>query len=279
MSKKNENGPEIKDGVKKHYSDAILTTERNNACCGGETVAQGKYAALAGYSGDQLNMLPEGINAASFGCGNPVAFMEIKEGEVVLDLGCGPGLDLFLAAAKVGSSGRVIGLDMTPEMIDKANENIAKSKATNIEVRLGEMEKMPVEDSSIDWVISNCVINLSPDKKKVFSEIFRVLKPGGKILVSDIVTTGELPEAVLNDPLAWSGCMAGAMMEEAYLDLAREAGLTDVKVIGRLDYDRSQMASFASGCCSDGQDCLPSDVIEALTGKLSSIRLSGEKSA
>lgn len=274
-----ENEKKIKEEVKKHYSDAILTTARTSSCCGTDELAQGKYASLAGYSNDQLNVLPQGITAASFGCGNPVSFMEIKEGETVLDLGCGPGLDLFLAAAKVGSSGKVIGLDMTPEMIDKANENITNSKAANIEVRLGEMESMPIDDNSIDWVISNCVINLAPDKKKVFDEIFRVLKPGGKILVSDIVTTGELPEEVKNDPLAWSGCMAGAMMEDAYLDVARQAGLEKVKVIDRLDYDRSQMVAFASGCCSDGQDCLPPNIIDGLTGKLSSVRVSGGKPA
>jgi len=265
----------IKEEVKKHYGRAILAVGEGPTCCGGDQ--RNKYADLAGYTPEQLSTLPQGMDSATFGCGNPVDMLDVREGDVVLDLGSGAGLDLILAGRKVGKTGRVIGIDMTPEMIARANENIRKAGLTNIDVRKGEMEDLPVEDNSIDWIISNCVINLSPDKRKVFSEIVRVLKPGGRIMVSDIVTTAPLPEYLTTDMKSWSDCIGGAMLESAYLSTAREAGLDEVKVVGRLDYDRSQLGMFASGCCGTEAITVPEHLIDELAGKLSSVKVSGCK--
>ncbi|MCK5125360.1 MAG: arsenite methyltransferase [candidate division Zixibacteria bacterium] len=268
----------IKNDVKKHYSDAIQVAENKTGGCCSSAVTAGKYAKLAGYSEQQLSELPAGISVTSFGCGNPVDMLEMKEGDVVLDLGCGPGLDLFLAAKSIGSTGKAIGLDMTPAMLAKARENIKKSGLTNVEVREGEMEDMPVDDNSVDWVISNCVINLSPDKQKVFSEITRVLKPGGKMMVSDIVATGDIPDEIKNDKLAWSGCMGGALPEQEYLQLASDAGLIEVSVVNRLVYDRTQMAAFTTACCSDEQsDGFTEAQVDQLAGKLASVKVTGTK--
>ena len=178
-----------------------------------------------------------------FGFGNPVSFAGIRAGDVVLDLGSGGGADLFLAAKKVGPTGRVIGVDMTDGMIAKANENIRISGLSNVEVRKGIIEALPVEDASVNWVISNCVINLSPEKEKVFKEIFRVLKPGGQMFISDIVTDTLFPEEILNDRSLYSACVAGAISEGQYLAGLRSAGLADVEVKGRLVFDVAQIFS------------------------------------
>jgi arsenite methyltransferase len=172
--------------------------------------------------------LPDSVTEASLGCGNPTAIASLQPGETVLDLGSG-GIDCFLAAKQVGPSGRVIGLDMTPDMIKLARRNAKKMGLNNVDSRYGEMEEMPIPDESVDAIISNCVINLSPDKDAVFSEAFRVLRPGGRIAVSDIVTDGPLPD-VLRDNVNWAGCVAGALDEGVYLDKMRAAGLTDVTV-------------------------------------------------
>lgn len=268
----------IKEEVKKHYGDAIKSADtKSGGCCSG-TSSAGKYAKLSGYSDEQMNGLPSGIAVTSFGCGNPVDMLEMKEGDVVLDLGCGPGLDLFLAAKKIGATGKAIGLDMTPAMLERARENIKSSGLSNIEVREGEMEAMPIDDNSVDWVISNCVINLSPDKKKVFSEIARVLKPGGRMMVSDIVSIDELPDEIKNDMLAWSGCIGGALPEEKYLQIATDAGLSDVTITSRMVYDKSQMATFTTACCSDGQaDGFSDEQVDMLADKLASVKVSGIK--
>jgi arsenite methyltransferase len=275
---KNMDAKKIKDKVRAHYAEAIKMAPDSSSCCCGSSPAQGKFAAMAGYQESEVQNIPEGLDLPSFGCGNPVDFIEVKSGDTVLDLGSGAGLDLFLAARKVGPTGHVIGIDMTPEMIERARSNIAKAGATNIEVRHGEMEKMPVDDNSIDWVISNCVINLSPEKEKVFAEIFRVLKPGGHMVVSDIVAVGEIPEAIQNDMPSWAGCIGGAVPEKKYLQIASDAGLTDVKVVGRMQYDRSQLTTLAScGCGSDSDSCLGPKDLEALSGKLASVKVAARK--
>jgi ubiquinone/menaquinone biosynthesis C-methylase UbiE len=183
-----------------------------------------------GYSDSDVDSVPEGANLG-LGCGNPIALASLKKGEVVLDLGSGAGFDCFLASPRVGPDGKVIGVDMTPEMLDKARENSRRGKYKNVEFRLGEIENLPVADSSVDVIISNCVINLSQDKPKVFREAFRALRPGGRLMVSDIVLTGELPEKVLNSIEAYVGCIAGASKKSEYLEAIKIAGFRDVKIV------------------------------------------------
>jgi arsenite methyltransferase len=200
------------------------------SCCGGSGLIQ-EISKKIGYREEELAVVPEGSNLG-LGCGNPVALASLKKGEVVLDLGAGAGFDCFLAANQVGPEGRVIGVDMTPPMVDKARENIAKGNYKNVEFRLGEIENLPVADNHVDVVISNCVINLSPDKKRVFQEAFRVLKPGGRFMVSDIVLLKELPEEVKKSVAAYLGCVAGAVSKEGYLKAIREAGFQETRVLG-----------------------------------------------
>src|SRR5512136_1675415 len=226
---------EIKDAVKERYGG--LARGQGQSCCAPAGKAQDKSCCSTEantadvaklYAGEDLSGVPAEAAGFSLGCGNPFALAGLKEGEVVLDLGSGGGLDCFLAAKKVGASGRVIGLDMTRDMIKLARENAQKMKAANVEFRLGEMEYMPVEDASVDVIISNCVINLSPDKEAVFKEAFRVLRPGGRLSVSDIVWLTTVPESVKKSLDEWAGCVAGALEETVYLDKIRAAGFTDV---------------------------------------------------
>ena len=242
---------EIKEEVRRAYgqlAEQFVETEASASCCGprAETsccepteAAEEIEASSASrlYSDDELTELPESVTGASAGCGNPTAIASLQPGEVVLDLGSGGGIDCFLAAKKVGPTGKVIGLDMTPKMIKLARRNAEKVGATNVDFRYGEMEEMPLPDASVDVIISNCVINLSPDKDAVFAEAFRVLKPGGRLSVSDIVTNGELPEVVRGSVEAWTGCLAGALDEKAYVGKMRAAGLTDVTVTDRIYTD------------------------------------------
>jgi SAM-dependent methyltransferase len=202
------------------------------SCCGTEVVASG---AARYYSDAELNGLPESVTDISLGCGNPLAISELQPGEVVLDLGSGGGIDCFLAAKQVGPEGKVIGLDMTPDMIKLARRNAKKVGATNVDFRYGEMEEIPLPDQSVDAVISNCVINLSPDKDAVFGEVFRVLRPGGRMNVSDIVVDGHLPQPIRDSLNAWAGCVAGALDESDYLSKIKAAGFEDVQVLSR-DY-------------------------------------------
>ena len=213
---------EVKKMVRKGYAEVAKKT----SCCCGEP----ETSERIGYTKRELESVPEGADL-SLGCGNPVALASLKNGETVIDLGSGGGLDCFLAAGKVGENGRVIGVDMTPEMIDKARENLRKSKHKNVEFRLGEIENLPAADNFADVVISNCVINLSPNKERVFKEAFRVLKPGGRLMVSDIVLLGELPEEVKKNVQAYLGCVAGAVMKDKYLKTVKNAGFKDVDVI------------------------------------------------
>jgi arsenite methyltransferase len=198
-------------------------------CCGGSSLAE-DIGRNIGYSEEELGAVPDGANLG-LGCGNPVALSELREGETILDLGSGAGFDCFLAANKVGDKGKVIGVDMTHEMLEKARENARKGGYDNVEFRLGEIEYLPVADNSVDVIISNCVINLSPDKSGVFKEAFRVLKPGGRLMVSDIVLEGELPDAVRKSAAAYVGCVSGAVIKEDYLKLIRKAGFRDVEVL------------------------------------------------
>ncbi|PKL85593.1 MAG: arsenite S-adenosylmethyltransferase [Ignavibacteriae bacterium HGW-Ignavibacteriae-1] len=199
------------------------------ACCSNTAVSPNETSKALGYSISELESLPQGANLG-LGCGNPQAIASIKEGETVLDLGSGAGIDCFLAAKATGDSGFVIGVDMTPEMISKAKSNAEKSGYKNVEFRLGEIEHLPVADNSVDVIISNCVINLSPEKRQVYAETFRVLKPGGRIAVSDIVLTAVLPEELQNDMFLYTGCMAGASSLPDIESFLVEAGFSDIRI-------------------------------------------------
>jgi SAM-dependent methyltransferase len=209
-------------------SGSCCGPQKNSGCCGIDVTKEASKAV--GYTDKDVNSVPDGANLG-LGCGNPVALASIKEGEVVLDLGSGAGFDCFLAAQRVGKTGRVIGVDMTPEMLDKARENVRKGNYKNVEFRLGEIENLPVADNSIDVIISNCVINLSMDKPKVFKEAYRVMKPGGRLMVSDIVLLAELPKEVLSSIEAYVGCVAGASRKSDYLEAIEAAGFKEVQVI------------------------------------------------
>jgi arsenite methyltransferase len=226
---------EIKKSIRERYGQIAA---QDTSCCGQEQQSCGcsgggnarEASKSVGYTDEDLNAVPDGANLG-LGCGNPVALASLKEGEIVLDLGSGAGFDCFLAAEKVGKSGRVIGVDMTQEMIDKARTNARKSDSKNVEFRLGEIENLPVADSTVNAIISNCVINLAPDKKRVFKEAFRVLKPGGRVMVSDIVLTQPLPEIVKNSVEAYVGCIAGASTESDYIGAIKAAGFQEIKIV------------------------------------------------
>ena len=221
----------IKRIVRESYTR--IAKKKNPYCipsCCTDTGSVEKMSKDIGYSQEDLETIPKGANMG-LGCGNPLAFASLKEGETVLDLGSGAGLDCFLAANKVGRTGRVIGVDMTSDMVKKAEELQKRGAYQNVEFKLGEIEDLPLADSSVDVVISNCVINLSPDKRKVFREAFRVLKPGGRLMISDIVLLKELPNCVKNSVEAYVGCVGGAILKEEYISAITEAGFQQVKVI------------------------------------------------
>lgn len=230
---------EIKKFVKDRYGEIASKRDCScpSPCCSGDIAQQAKSI---GYSEKEIRSLPEAA-VMGLGCGNPTALAELKEGETVLDLGSGGGLDVFLAAQKVGEKGKVIGVDMTTEMVEKAKENARKGNYKNVEFRLGEIETLPVEDNSIDVIISNCVINLSPDKLATYKGAFRVLRPVGRILISDLVTEGELPEDVHRSFDAWAECIAGALEKEEYLNTIKKAGFREVAIVAEHTYDEPGM--------------------------------------
>jgi arsenite methyltransferase len=234
---------EVKNTVREKYAQVARQGE---SCCGPKAcgcnspTSTRDISKSIGYSDEEMAAVPEGANLG-LGCGNPVALASLKEGETVLDLGSGAGFDCFLAARQVGESGRVIGVDMTPEMLDKARSNARNGGFTNVEFRLGEIENLPAADKTIDAIISNCVINLAPDKRRVFQEAFRVLKPGGRVMVSDIVLTKVLPEAIKNSIEAYVGCIAGASLESDYLEAIKAAGFQDIKIMGEATFPIESM--------------------------------------
>ena len=268
--------------VSADYARAVTS---GTGCCGGP-VPKGVVARIAGYTDEDFAVLPAEAVVNSFGCGNPLAFSMVQPGQVVLDLGSGAGIDLLLAAKRVGPAGRAIGVDMTDEMIAKANENVAAAGLANVEVRKGIIEDLPVEDASVDWVISNCVINLSPEKARVFAEIARVLRPGGTMLVSDIVAD-DIPEEIAGNRHLYSSCLAGAVSEQEYAAGLRAAGLVDVEIVDRLVYDTAQLEMFigselkddGDGCCGGGgvDPALARRWAEQLVGKVSSVKVRAHK--
>jgi len=277
------------DGIRRNVSQdyARAVTTPSSGCCAGP-VPKGVVAKLAGYTDEEVAALPQEAVVNSFGCGNPLAFSAVEPGQVVLDLGSGAGIDLLLAAKKAGASGKVIGVDMTDEMIARARENIDAAGLANVEVRKGVIEELPVESASVDWVISNCVINLSPEKPRVFAEIARVLRAGGSMLVSDIVAE-SLPPEISESRELYSSCLAGAISEAAYLDGLREAGLTDVEVVDRLVYDAEQIEAFiaselqdavSSCCCGSGLTArLAKHWADKLAGTVASVKVRARKPA
>ena len=220
-----KNSKQIKKVVKKSYADIAKSSA---GCCCSNVKAQ-RQSGEMGYSEDEMGQVPKGSNLG-LGCGNPVAIASLESGEVVLDLGSGAGFDAFLAAHRVGDKGKVIGVDMTDEMLEKAKENAKNGDFDNVEFRKGDIEGLPVEDGEVDVVISNCVINLAPNKEKVFREIYRVLKFGGRLMVSDVVLTKSLPDKIKNDDELLSGCVSGAILKKDYLNLLKVVGFKKIKI-------------------------------------------------
>lgn len=220
---------EIKEFVRDRYGEVASSYQTccPSCSCGAVPI---KQAASIGYSRIEIESIPASA-IMGLGCGNPTALADLQEGETVLDLGSGGGMDVFLAAQRVGRNGYVIGVDMTPEMVDRARRAARFHGYENVEFKVGEIENLPVESDSIDVIISNCVINLSPDKAAVYQEAFRVLKPGGRMLISDLVTEGELPDQIKRSFAAWAECIAGALEREAYLETIRRAGFQDVAIL------------------------------------------------
>ncbi len=234
----------LKRVIRKGYAKVA---KNESSCCGpqatcGSTDLPKIIGKKIGYSDEELGAVPEGANLG-LGCGNPVALASLKEGDVVLDLGSGAGFDCFIAARKVGEKGRVIGVDMTPEMIDKARGNAGKGNYANVEFRLGEIENLPVADNSVDVVISNCVINLSPEKKRVFQEAFRVLRAGGRLVVSDIVLLKELPDLIRESIEAYVGCISSAMIRDEYLETIKGAGFEELEIIDETAFPVESMVN------------------------------------
>jgi len=272
-------GEKIKHVVRERYAE-IAKRESSccgsvSPCCGSPDMTEGTSKKI-GYSEEELKAVPEGSNLG-LGCGNPVGLASLKEGDTVLDLGSGAGFDCFLAANKVGKEGKIIGVDMTPEMIDKARENAIKANYENVEFRLGEIENIPVADDSVDVVISNCVINLSPDKRRVFKEAFRVLKPGGKLMVSDIVLMKELPGFIRDSVEAYVACVSGAMMKKEYLETIREAGFQQVKVIDEISFPIEYMVNDPTAKAIVNKMNAPTEKLDEIGDSVVSIKVEGKK--
>jgi len=290
---------EIKKMVREGYAEKVKTgssccTPAKSCCCGGgstvrsmsksvgyaeeelDSVPDGANLGLGGYAEEELDSVPDGANLG-LGCGNPTALASLVEGETVLDLGSGAGFDCFLAANKVGEHGRVIGVDMTPEMLEKARENAEKGGYRNVEFRLGEIESLPAADNSIDVIISNCVINLSPDKERVFGEAFRVLKPGGRLMVSDIVLLKEIPDFIRDSVAAYVGCISGALMKDEYLDTIKKSGFQEVNVLDESIFPIDCMAGDPTAGAIINKMDLSEDEIKDTASSVASIKVQGKK--
>lgn len=275
MKKKEEIKKVVKEGYAKIVRQESSCCTPVQSCCESVDVAQ-DISEKIGYTEEELRAVPEGANLG-LGCGNPVALASLKEGEVVLDLGSGAGFDCFLAAQKVGKKGKVIGVDMTSEMIEKARENAKRGGYENVEFRFGEIENLPVPDNSGDIVISNCVINLSPDKRRVFAEAFRVLKPGGRLMISDIVLLRELPDFIKNSIEAYIGCLSGAIMKDEYIKTIKEAGFQDVSIIDETHFPIECMANEPTAKAIMENLKIPPEKVKEIVNTVLSIKVSGIK--
>lgn len=301
-SMKGRSADEVREIVSGHYASAVKTAVKaGSGCCGPSTPVdistlasaepgtqehvleqfdREKWRDSMGYDAEELADVPADAINASFGCGDPVNLAGIQEGDTVVDLGSGAGIDVILAAKRVGPTGHVIGIDMTEDMIAQAEKNIAAAGITHAEIRRGIIEDLPVDGGTVDWMISNCVINLSPEKPKVFAEAARVLKPGGQFLVSDIVV-GDLPDEIRENVLGYVACVGGAVAEDEYLGIIRDAGFEDVSVAARHVYSRQELLGFA------GQSEIPEGaagemvkhVLDQLDGKIVSIKVHARKAA
>lgn len=270
---------DIRKNVREGYGQVA---RGSGSCCGsGSTCGpQAGYkdvvAKSIGYKQEDLEGVPEDANLG-LGCGNPIALASLKEGETVVDLGSGAGLDCFIAAKQIGKNGKVIGVDMTAEMIERARENAAKGGFDNVEFRLGEIENLPVADDAADIIISNCVINLSPDKNRVFEESFRVLKPGGRMMVSDIVLMKELPERIKQSIQAYIGCLSGADMKSEYLRKIEDAGFQDVRIVEENIFPVDLMQNDPTAQAIYKELAVTPEELERLQDAIVSIRVSAEK--
>jgi ubiquinone/menaquinone biosynthesis C-methylase UbiE len=276
MTQASVNPDEIKAAVREHYGQRIQSSA--GCCGGGSCCGDGAAAEVALYGADTLGALPAGVVTTSFGCGNPIALASLKPSEVVLDLGSGGGLDVLLAARRVGPAGHVYGLDMTDEMLAVARRNAEKAGASNVEFLKGEIESIPLPSDSIDTIISNCVINLSPDKGQVLHEAFRVLRPGGRLAVSDIVVDGDLSglpvdEVQIRAALSWAGCIAGALTMDQYRQLLAEAGFERVSIEVHQRYTPDDFLAESPEALS----ALPTDVVGRLVGRFTSSGITAYK--
>jgi len=270
---------EVKKVVRERYGSIAREEDSccapSTSCCGSGSVA-GEISKRIGYGDEEIRSVPTGANLG-LGCGNPLAMASLKEGETVLDLGSGAGFDCFLAARKVGKNGKVIGVDMTPDMIDRARENARKGNYTNVEFRLAEIENLPAADNSVDVIISNCVINLAPDKSRVFKEAFRVLKPGGRLMISDIVLLKELPESIRDSIDAYIGCIAGAMMKDEYLKTIKNAGFKDTQVLDETKFPIEFLSNDPIGKEIIEKFKLPIEALKEIGESFVSVRVQGRK--
>lgn len=278
---------QIRDGARDIVSQtytAILTDEADR-----NAKRSDKLVSLVTYDADQISNIPVDAVENSFGCGNPLAFSGVKSGDTIVDLGSGAGIDLLVAAEIVGENGHVIGIDMTDAMIDRARKNIAEAGLKNTEVRQGLIEDMPVDNDTADWIISNCVINLSPEKDRVFSEIYRVLKPGGKMQISDVVMDdGALPAWLRNNACLHSACISGAIAEQAYIEGLESVGLVHAHVKERMTFDAStlrgllksgevpEIKQIIDDLGAEGDDVLD-QIVNSLNGKVHSVKIFAEK--
>ena len=268
---------EIRTKVREHFGNFAAKFDpcSTQGCCGSSESDQSISISL--YETPEVDALPEDVTGISAGCGDPVTLASLNPEETVLDLGSGGGIDCFLAAQKVGETGKVIGVDMTPEMLDKARENAREGGYENVEFRLGEIENLPAADNSIDIIISNCVINLSPDKKSVFDEAFRVLKPGGRLMVSDIVLLQELPDLIRDSIAAYVGCISGALLKAEYLDTITGAGFQDVQILDEAIFPIDCMANDPTAQAVIKKLNLPEEEIKDTANSVASIKVRGIK--
>jgi SAM-dependent methyltransferase len=268
----------IKTAVRERYAGFVT---QNQGCCGPATAcgcAPGEQSLGLGYAAQDLQAVPEGANLG-LGCGNPVALASLKPGETVLDLGSGAGFDAFLASQRVGPEGRVIGVDMTPQMIERASALAKTHGYANVEFRLGDIEALPLADASVDVIISNCVVNLTTDKAKTFREAFRVLKPGGRLMVSDLVLARPLPEAIRQDMDIYGACVAGALLKAEYLRAIADAGFTDVTVAGEKGYDLGMFSPELLEAAKQRHPGLTAEELAAAAGSVLSVQVEAKKMA